>query len=254
MVRPLLLLGLFVLCLPSLRASADTDVLVVGDSHSVGTFKDGLLASLNQSDIHTSLYGSCGSSPQHWLGDATILGCPYSTSCGYYQRVSTSSAPGPSEVVSALKHATPNLAALVEKGKPGVVVIAMGTNQLGAPLSSAEGYVARTIAMAKKGGAKCVWVGPPRVGARATGAGNLDAFYAMLERVTRANRCFLIDSRPSTDAANVERKYWVHYEGKSGRKWGTAVGGRILQYIRENGPMTERDKAHTNADPAAEAH
>ena len=74
---------------------------------------------------------------------------------------------------------------------------------------------------------------PPNVGAKAKGAGSLGAFYEMLGSVTKRKGCMLVDSLPSTDSANVEKIYYVHYSGKAGRAWGSAAGRRVVELIRE---------------------
>jgi len=222
-------LTIFLFSLVPLSVSAETRILVIGDSHTTGTFKDGLLAKLDaETDFRTAAYGSCGSSPQHWMGNPKNA---FTTRCGYYTRDYAKKSPVPLPV----KHLTPDLHELLASDKPDVVVIAMGTNQLANSLGGSESAIADIIGLAKKDGAKCIWVGPPDVGAKAKGAANHAVFYDMLTRTTNRKGCSLVDSRPSTDPADVERVYWVHYSGNAGRSWGTAVGKRVVEIVREIG-------------------
>jgi hypothetical protein len=218
---------------------AETKILFIGDSHSTGTFKDGVLEVLDaQADLRTAVYASCGSRPRDWFA-----GAKFRTTCGFYQRpfggksAYTPSAP------------TPDLEALVKESRPDTVVIAMGTNQYGDAPASAKASIVRTIRAARAQGANCIWVGPPKIASEKFSEKVKSEFQAMLVQVTRDEQCPLVDSRPYTDARETEKQMRIHYPGKAGRKWGTAVGRDILTLIRQNGPTG----GATNSSPSSQS-
>jgi hypothetical protein len=215
------------LILPSVTF-ADTKVLVVGDSHATGTFKDGLLRVLDaQADLRTAVYASCGSRPRDWFADAASK---FVTTCGFFER----------DFVGAGKIAksapTPDFEKLVVEKKPEFVVVAMGTNQFGDSIPGAKASIVRMIRAAKAGGANCIWVGPPKVAAKNFTAKMKADFQAMLEKTAREEGCHLIDSRPYTNPADTEKQMHIHYPGEAGRHWGREIGGEILTQIRQRGP------------------
>ncbi|MBS1962969.1 MAG: hypothetical protein JST04_12190 [Bdellovibrionales bacterium] len=210
----------------SASAFAGKRVLVVGDSHSTGQFKDGLLKMLmptTKTGLSTEMVGSCGSRARDWLSGK------HATTCGYFEKDYGETKLRP----NVTNHSTPTLESLVNAGNPDYVVIALGTNQLGDNSKESERSVRNLIAKATAKGAKCMWVGPPEVGPQAIGAKNLKAFYDMLDRVEHDTGCKKIDSRaPRTNNKYVDKKYHVHYENQKGIDWGTATGNEILQKIQ----------------------
>lgn len=226
MVRRFVSIALILGLAFSASAFASKRVLVVGDSHSTGRFKDGLLEMLmptSKTGLSTAMFGSCGSRARDWLSGK------HSTSCGYFSKDYADTKLKP----NVSSHATPTLKSLVDEGNPDYVVIALGTNQLGDNSKDSEKSVRDLIAVATAKGAKCMWVGPPEVGSQAIGAKNLKSFYDMLDRVERDTGCRKIDSRkPRTDNKYVDKKYHVHYENQKGTDWGTATGTEIRQKIQ----------------------
>jgi hypothetical protein len=211
----------------STPASAGNKVLVIGDSHLVGEFGKGLLATLRQNNIPVSLHGSCGSSPQQWI-DGGWMSPKCSYSYDYGQKESE-------------KAPTFKLEETVRRDKPDVVVMALGTNQLWGTAENAKKTVLALMKAARVGGGNCAWVGPPRVGffSKAKDAERRELensqqvakYYGMLKDASREMKCLVIDSRPFTDPKESSDK--IHYGGKAGTHWGTQVGGRILQFLHE---------------------
>jgi hypothetical protein len=215
----------FTLAAP-IAAFAETKILLIGDSHSTGTFKDGVLGVLDeQKDLRTAVYASCGSRPRDWFS-----GSKFQTSCGFYRR------PFAGKAVFTKSEPTPDFEVLVKENRPDTVVIAMGTNQYGDDVAAAKASVIRMIRAAKAQGANCIWVGPPKVASSKFSEAMKSEFQAMLVKITREEQCSLIDSRRYTDARDTETQMHIHYPGGAGRKWGSAVGGDILTLIRQNGP------------------
>ncbi len=228
-------LGSFALSATPATAVAGTRILLVGDSHSTGTFKDGFLETLGtQSDLESAVYASCGSSPSGWFRDAK--GKTYRSACGTFRREFGKKAG------STAPASVPHLPDLITEAKPDVVVVAMGTNQYPGSVTAAEPSMRKMLKAVQSQNARCVWVGPPEVGF--IPVAKQKEFYAMFERLAREEKCLLIDSRAHTDVAQTDSMK-THYPGAPGKKWGAAVGGRVLQFVREAGKTSARENHDT---------
>lgn len=104
-------------------------VLVVGDSLTVGPFgtrmQQWLHANLGANRVF--IYGSCGSSPEHWLAanPTFVTPCGYRETTPQTNRLETHQAGRkPSPV------ATPKVESLIAKHRPDVVIVQLGTNHL----------------------------------------------------------------------------------------------------------------------------
>lgn len=196
-------------------------ILLIGDSHTVGTFGhelDRLLRRREGAVVETR--GSCGSSPRHWRSGWT-------TNCGFFARRADGSQD------SGRSAPTPILADLLAGHRPGLVVIALGANLIGS--RALEAAVRRetqgvldTLAAADAPPA-CVWVGPPH--GRNKPVERLDLLYDTLQATLR-NRCAFIDSRPFLDYPETGGD-GAHYDalGAEGRRmareWAAQVERRI---------------------------
>lgn len=217
-------------------ASASTKVLLVGDSHSTGTFKDGVLEVLaTQADLEPAVYASCGSSPSGWFRDSK--GKTYRSTCGTFRREFGK------KTGSTAAEAVPHLPDLISETKPDVVVVAMGTNQYPGTVAGAEPSMRKMLKATQAQGARCVWVGPPEVGF--IPVAKQKEFYSMFERLAREEKCLLIDSRAHTDVAQTDSMK-THYPGAPGKKWGIAVGSRVLQFVREAGITSTKGSRGTD--------
>jgi hypothetical protein len=174
-------------------AFADTRdaVLFIGDSHTVGSFGrilDGMLRS-NSGGTRVETYGSCGSSPIWWFNG-------YPTSCGYFFRDSTG-------FIRRGKSARiPSLTGLLDRVKPGVVVVELGANLIKSSDEHSRVTLRRMVGKIAESGARCVWVGPPN--GRNKPEKRLAHFYQLLREEVEPV-CDLIDSREFT-----------HYPAKGG--------------------------------------
>lgn len=171
------------LALPSAFPEERVSILLIGDSHTVGTFGktlDTLLRAVPNSAVHT--VGSCGMSP-----DAFLRG--YETPCGYLEY------DWELRETSATKHPTPLIGALLERLKPGTVIVALGANQINTAMTNPAKARAdiETLSQAiASSGARCVWVGPPN--GRNKPLDKETNLYTILMEAT-AGRCELFDSR-----------------------------------------------------------
>jgi len=243
---------LFFAFLSALSVSAETKVLVVGDSHTVGDFGDALVSKLKtQPDFRVALSASCGSSPTHWLGT------PYrnaicSSELDYNER-------SPKKNLQPGSHPMPSFQALVQEKKPDTVVIALGGNQMPkdpkASLTGARKDVARMIQAAKVNGAKCIWISPPARVDSIYPREIQDRFTAMLVEVTREQGCAFVNSRNHTNAKDTVndpfRVHYYRYPGKNGRnpggEWGSGVGAEVITSIRVNGPTGSQSSTPSSA-------
>ena len=123
--------------LPGTRADA-ARILMIGDSLTVGTFggvmHDYLVALYGTRNV--AVYGSCGSSPEHWLRDEP----PFVTKCGFRQQT-----PEETELIDfkngrpPRRVPTPKVEDLVAKFRPNVVIVQLGTNWMDIVASPTRG-------------------------------------------------------------------------------------------------------------------
>lgn len=134
-------------------AAAGEGVLLVGDSHftgqvSPGTFLDREIRAL-QPKLTT--YGVCGASTASWLKGPK-------TKCGLDFRSPTQSrsVPYPQSAQA------PKFAEVLASAKPGLVIVALGSNMAvqGYSLTTLAGEVAQMSALITAANARCVWITP----------------------------------------------------------------------------------------------
>ena len=146
MKKLLMLVMMFMIAVP---ASA-SNVLFIGDSHSVGPFgwkMDELVR--RESGINIGTYASCGSVFNWWETG-------HATSCGYFFRDIKGS------TLHGTKTATPIFDNLMKEIKPQMVIVELGANYAG--WTSDEAAVADMKKLVKKisdAGAKCFWISKP---------------------------------------------------------------------------------------------
>ncbi len=109
-------------------------ILMVGDSLSVGKFGEVVQLHLAQK-YPVAAYASCGSSPEHWVsGEQEFI-----TKCGYRQHTIDSDvfrdfvkgkSPRPT--------LTPKLTKLINRHKPTILIVQLGTNWMDRGLSDGQ--------------------------------------------------------------------------------------------------------------------
>jgi hypothetical protein len=220
------------LLLPALFATTaqaydftETKLLVIGDTHLLGSFREGFLGVLDaQKDLRTEVYAICGTGPVGW----SIGG--FKSKCRkqpvYYSRTLDGK-------VSEKAQSTDKLVTLVSLGLPDLVVIELGTSQLDGDVRKAEGPIRTIMRQAKAGGAECAWIGPPNV--KSVPKKKLDAYYKVLESVAKSDKCALIDSRELTDAKDVDRTK-VGFKGAAGVAWGKKAAAQVVRIVRAKKP------------------
>ena len=138
-------------------------VLMIGDSLSVSGFGDAVREHLEDKfgRQNMAFFASCGSSPENWLRDEPV----FHTRCGYRERTPTSdiyrdyhNGKRPSAVV------TPKVETLIERYKPTIVIVQLGTNWMDRSLSDDQirAILERFVSAAHRGGTRrMIWIGPP---------------------------------------------------------------------------------------------
>jgi len=194
-------------------------VLVIGDSHTAGTFGTELDRQLRKAGATVATYGSCGTTPASWLKGTA-------TRCGYVVHHVDGKLESPVWRVpnpeyahdhtkpkyNVIPHPTPLLSDLMQQEHPDVVIVALGANDA-SDGKAVRADAAKLAGIATSTGAQCIWIGPP------SGDPNV-VDPALTERVNNALRgtvsgtCTYIDSRPFTPV----------YHGPDGRHFDKATG------------------------------
>lgn len=205
-------------------AHAVERILVVGDSHTAGTFGRTLDGRLRENaGWKVATAGSCASATRHWVDR------PFVTPCGHWERET-------SGVQRSLDGApTPKVRELLKESPSDWVVIALGSNDAAASGDPArlEEDIARMIEAATLTGARCIWVGPPAM--RHPAPARVQAFYDALARVTSrtGTQCRVIDSRRHT-AYPPRGGDGTHYQGilkPAGLLWGRYVADEVRAIV-----------------------
>ncbi len=205
------------------KASVAKTILVIGDSHSCGSFGQRMVEDLSQLNNSVDLYCAVSSSASNWaLGKN-----PKGQACSFR---STQSAP----VLCSGNGQVPKLSWILGSRDYDEVVIALGTNSLGSSIVDSSHRELVQIVGAKQ--IPCFWIAPPHLrpdqakGFSANSLSmmnaNLSKFYLALTHAVGA-QCSVIDSRPITQPgqAGGETVDGVHRTLGSGRAWADAVVG-----------------------------
>lgn len=131
------------------KIGAGTKALVIGDSHSVGTFGKELDKLMRGTGAQVSTYASAGAT-----GSTFVNG--NSTKYGYWEK----RADGTESTTNyGQSRATPKLESLIGREKPHVIIVNLGANfRSGDPKSQVD----QIGQIAKKYNIPLVWVGPPK--------------------------------------------------------------------------------------------
>ncbi len=196
---------------------AESRVLYIGDSHSVGEIGREFERELHAlPDVKTGFYASCGSRPSSWLSGN-------GGGCGYRARDITGLAfgrPGKlpvtttvgeeGKIVSKRTDPIPLLSDLLRQTKPDLVIVELGGNLVRAfnetkgvnddgkacqsDRASVEKSIRTMVAQIKQKGARCAWIAPPH--SRAFVQRCFREVYTMLESLTGETGCTFVDTRP----------------------------------------------------------
>jgi len=197
-------------------AGPGADIVLVGDSHSVGPFGERLYGRLSSLGS-VAQFSVCGATINWWLdGKGT-------NACGYVLR-----GPGQETLrerwrpqgtpASPDRHA--ELASAIKSARRAVV-IALGANKNGDLVSPGARLMSSIPA-----GVRCFWVSPPPVPHSGCEQYDRGDFQPTFERIRAAagRDCTLIDSARYVRARDSSG---CHFDNPAGAAWGEGVGGAI---------------------------
>lgn len=201
--------------MPTSTIGPGVRVLHIGDSHTVGVYGTELDRLLRATGATVETCGSSGSSPSWWLDG-------HPTTMGWVARRADGSVEPAPKVDWKAPHPTPKLADLVASFQPNVVIVSLGAN-LRPGTSAIAKQVPALIEVARSGGAKVFWVGPPNTATTAANPSSDETFYAVL-RDAAAGATF-VDSRPFTPS--YAGSDGLHFSGPDGtaiaKRWAAGV-------------------------------
>ncbi len=181
--------------------TADSRVLHIGDSHSMGIYGktiDGLMRETGAS-VKTEAYG--GANPQWFMNGQRAV-------CGSYSKDENGK-----EVTTGNNQVnTPKLSDMLKNYKPSVLVVSLGANMVGYPESTQRTMVRSLLDQAKAAGCKIVWVGPPD--SRKLSDSSCDRLYKVLQSELPKYDGVLVDSRKYTKYPSGGDG--IHYWGTEG--------------------------------------
>src|SRR6266403_1155451 len=229
----LVVIGSFVLANKQRKPSVPPPppkVLMIGDSLSVGGFGEVVREHLEHEfgRQNVAFFASRGSSPERWLQDDKV----FYTRCGYREKTSTTDIY--SDYHKGKKPppmATPKIETLIERYKPTIVIIQLGTNWMDQTLS--DDYIRHVLARfvsAVHGDSirRLIWIGPP----------DSSRFAKVQSRIYR----LIQQSLPRGVPVIVSRRFTryvmgktggdgIHYNSESGEAWAKPVNATLDQIL-----------------------
>jgi hypothetical protein len=229
----LVVIGSFVLANKPKKPSAPPPppkVLMIGDSLSVSGFGDAVREHLERQfgRDNVAFFASCGSSPESWLREEPV----FHTRCGYREKTPTSdiyrdyhNGRKPPAV------ATPKLETLIERYKPTIVIVQLGTNWMDQALhdNQIRAVLERFLSAVHRGGKRrMIWIGPP----------DSSRFSKVQSRIYRLIQQSVRRGDPVIDSRRFTRYVLgktggdgIHYNRESGEAWAKPVIAGIDQIL-----------------------
>ncbi|GMU57184.1 MAG: hypothetical protein AMXMBFR33_63300 [Candidatus Xenobia bacterium] len=199
----------------STSIGSGTKVLMIGDSHTVGTFGTELDRQLRSTGAQVETYGASGSSATQWANGGT-------TSSGFVARHANGSVEQPQW---NSRQSIPRLEDLIARNKPDVIIVNLGANfRSGDP----SAQVKSLGEIAKRHNIKLIWVGPPKTRQDSSNSAGIEAFDQKMAAAMAPYGTY-IASDPFTPSYSGGDG--VHYSGAQGnetaRSWARGVFGQI---------------------------
>ncbi|MEQ1858412.1 MAG: hypothetical protein ABMA13_00590 [Chthoniobacteraceae bacterium] len=246
---PLLFLGaLFLLLLtaPAASAAKAPQILMIGDSLSVGPFGATLQEKLIDrfGGANVSIYASCGSSPEHWLLTEPV----FVTRCGYREKTAKTSFVREYENGRRpMATGTPKVERLIGKHGAQIVIVQLGTNWMDdfAPRITEEEVKKKAAILARMGGAlrgrKVFWILPPDTTKFSRAVES--TVRSLILRAARTYRFGIIDSSDMTHyVVGRTGSDGVHYGGADARSWAS----QVMVQLARNVPAVSSPRIHIN--------
>jgi len=199
-------------------STADKSIVIVGDSHSCGSFGSELVKSLKKKSYSITLYCAVSSTPTNWVNGTKPSG----------QVCQTMTSSKPTLQLCSGTGNVPKFATILAAHPTSLFLIAHGTNSLLSTSVDANYKKMAQMISAQKN--SCVWVGPPHLrpdqakgftpSRLTTMEGNLADFYSSLDKSV-SSACELIDSRHFTakGTAGYSTADGVHRTTAAGIYW-----------------------------------
>jgi hypothetical protein len=201
-----------------------SDFVVIGDSHSCGSFGQSLADQLISQGHQVTIYCAVSSSPYHW-----VLGVnPKNQKCKTYSKARP-------EFVDCLPNGTvPTLDLILKQHPYSHVLVSLGTNSL---VSNSTDIYYQQMNQ-RLAAHTCSWVGPPHLNPSQSKGfppgrvqkleNNLFDFYLSLNLAVTS--CKIIDSRPYTEpkTRGNQTTDGVHRTLEAGRFWSM----QVLNYLK----------------------
>ena len=218
------------------------DILMIGDSESLGYFGAQLYRSLAaEPDPKTGrplkvwAYWTCGSDVASWMrGGTSYCGIRTCNGAGDCARDH-----GPLDRPGRVRY--DSLASYVAQVRPRVTVVSLGSNMLTMGARDFHGYywvymneIGRLAKDIASGGSQCIWIGPPQAALTAKPLADYERFVADAGKVARAAGCAYIDSNPLSDRKYVLRgdSEGIHYQGAGEKAWETKVWAQLRPVLK----------------------
>ncbi|MEK6555009.1 MAG: hypothetical protein AABZ31_07210, partial [Bdellovibrionota bacterium] len=215
------------------------DYVLIGDSHSCGTFGSNMLKEFKARKDKLTIYCAPGTSPSHWVGS------PPSPQPKDNKGRLHKFKKGSTDTMTIAEHNGGRIikADTIVKANPNAtVIIALGTNTLPGSANIDSSFMA--LAKIAKANGNCVWVGAPYFDGNKTAQyktrtmnANLNGQYRNLgqdesgKSIPGANLnsvCPVQNSRPITkNMPGLDTGDGVHRTERGGAAWAKAIAGKI---------------------------
>lgn len=200
--------------------TADSRVLHIGDSHSVGVYGHAIDDLMRQTGATVSTTAVAGSNPT-WFMNGTV------GKCGYYSKDENGKVVSPADWRTPMK--TPLLQNMIDTYKPSVLVVSLGANMVGYSESSIRSQIDSICDKAKAAGCKIVWVGPPD--SRSQDKNQVAKLYNVLNSEVGKYDGVVVDSRQYTKYPSSGGD-GLHYSGTEGTKTANNWANSVMNAIQ----------------------
>ncbi|MEI9997029.1 MAG: SGNH/GDSL hydrolase family protein [Rhizomicrobium sp.] len=205
------------------------DVLLIGDSESLGYFGAQLYRSLStEPDPHSGRpltvwsFWTCGSDVTTWMrGGVSYCGIRSCNGAGDCARDH-----GPLDRPGRVRYLA--LGDYVARVKPRITIVSLGSNMLTARPGAFRAFYDTYLAQARRladaiadGHSRCIWIGPPQAALKTKPEADYARFVADVGRAVRGEGCAFIDSAPLSDRNFVLRgdPEGIHYQAAGEKDW-----------------------------------
>jgi hypothetical protein len=195
-------------------------ILFAGDSHSYGKMGETLELELSKISTERSFMSSCGSSAATWLKKSGNE----KTVCGFWKKEGNFE-------IRQIKFNNPKLEDEVDRFKPDVLIIQLGTNMaaLKNPINSRDSIIELLNATTKKN-VVCIWIGPPDANSNVVTRKKLEIVNQILKEETKKVSCQFIDSLKLT-AFPIKNTEGIHYPNSLSKEWGLKLNSEIIEIL-----------------------